>query len=259
MNGYADLLQATQNPWVLFGFLSGFLSVAVFLRYVLIAGGFYVLIWKWTPGFARKIEKATPPPETLRYEFAWSALSSLIFGVFGSAGFILWEKGFTRVYLDWNQYGALYPWFSLALLMFLHDAYFYWVHRLMHVPKIFRRIHRVHHESKNPSPWAAFSFHWAEAILEAAILPALILIVPVHPAILVIFLTTMTFLGVINHLGYEIYPRWFFRMPGNRFLISASNHHLHHSRVRYNYGLYFTWWDYWFGTHDSQDSAKLKS
>lgn len=232
----------TQKPFL----LCLVLSAAVFFRYVAIAGAFYLLIWKGKPGFAKKIEAATPPREILRAEFLWSALASVVFGVFGALGLILWDRGYTQVYLDWNRYGPIYPWISLAALMFLHDTYFYWVHRWMHLPKVFRAIHRVHHLSKNPSPWAAFSFHWVESILEAAILPALILVVPTHPVILVVFLTTMTFLGVINHLGYEIYPRWFLQRTD--FLISASNHHLHHSKIHFNYGLYFTWWDRWLGT-----------
>jgi lathosterol oxidase len=58
---------------------------------------------------------------------------------------------------------------SLALMLLLHDAWFYWTHRLMHHPKIFRHVHLVHHRSINPSPWAAYSFHPIEAVIEAGI------------------------------------------------------------------------------------------
>ena len=53
----------------------------------------------------------------------------------------------------------------------MHRRAFYWMHRFMHLPGIFKAVHKVHHLSHNPSPWAAFSFHPLEAIIEAGILP----------------------------------------------------------------------------------------
>ena len=39
--------------------------------------------------------------------------------------------------------------------------------------------------------------------------------------------------------------------PGSpllRYVTTTTHHDLHHSSGRYNYGLYFTWWDRWMGT-----------
>jgi len=40
----------------------------------------------------------------------------------------------------------------------------------MHHKKLFRWFHLVHHQSTNPSPWAAYAFHPLEAVVEAGII-----------------------------------------------------------------------------------------
>ena len=52
----------------------------------------------------------------------------------------------------------------------------------------------------------------------------------------------MTFSSVINHLDIEIYPK----NPNNiltKWVIGATHHSLHHKQFKYNFGLYFTFWD----------------
>jgi sterol desaturase/sphingolipid hydroxylase (fatty acid hydroxylase superfamily) len=58
----------------------------------------------------------------------------------------------------------------------------------------------------------------------------------------------MTFSSVINHLDIEVYPKGFYKHFFGRWLIGATHHSLHHKQFKYNYGLYFTFWDKWKGT-----------
>jgi sterol desaturase/sphingolipid hydroxylase (fatty acid hydroxylase superfamily) len=88
-----------------------------------------------------------------------------------------------------------------------HDAYFYWALRLMHHPKIFKHVHLVHHRSTNPSPWAAYSFHPIEAVLEAGIFPLIVFTIPMHSLALVTVLIYMITRNVLGHLGMEILPK----------------------------------------------------
>jgi Delta7-sterol 5-desaturase len=68
---------------------------------------------------------------------------------------------------------------------------------------------------------------------------------PMHLYVLIIQLTLMTFSSVINHLNIEVYPKKFHKHILGRWLIGATHHSLHHKQFRYNYGLYFTFWDKW--------------
>jgi sterol desaturase/sphingolipid hydroxylase (fatty acid hydroxylase superfamily) len=115
-------------------------------------------------------------------------------------------------------------------------------------PWLFRAAHAVHHRSRPPTAWAAMSFHPLESLSAAWLVPALTFLVPIHVGALGVVLGVMTFFGVTNHMGWEIFPR---RWVGGAFgaaMISASHHHLHHSRYGANYGLYFRFWDRLCGT-----------
>ncbi len=134
-------------------------------------------------------------------------------------------------------------------MVLLHDAYFYWTHRLMHLPKIFKWVHQLHHHSDNPTPWAAFSFHPLEAVISIGIIPLIVLSIPCHPFALYLFLTYMTFISVIGHLGYEIFPQSFMNSKIGKWQNTSTNHNIHHQLSRTNFGLYFSWWDRIMGTY----------
>jgi lathosterol oxidase len=80
------------------------------------------------------------------------------------------------------------------------------------------------------------------------VIPALVFAIPVHVAVLALVLTIMTVMGVTNHMGWEIFPRFIHGGPLGRWLITASHHQRHHAEYRCNYGLYFRFWDRLCGT-----------
>jgi len=245
---------------------TGYVSAFVFLflgigvRYFIVAGGAYLVVWRWGGDRfrSRRLSSHSPTKAQLRNEIFYSLISSVVFALAGAIVFVAWQSGGTKIYVDISEFGYLYLLVSLPLYLFLHDTYFYFIHRLMHTRALFARVHGVHHESKNPTPWAAFSFHPLEAALEAIILPILFFLIPLHQYAVVVLLTWMTLSSVINHLGYEFFPAAFRRLP----IINATHHQLHHRDVRQNFGLYFTYWDQLLGTthpeYDREDQNRPK-
>jgi len=195
-----------------------------------------------------------PTARVIRSEIRWSVISSLIYAIPGAIVLEAWKDGGTAMYVEVSNFGWLYLVASIFVYLFLHDTYFYWTHRLMHRPKIFKVFHRVHHESRQPTPWAAFSFHPYEAIVGAIFLPCLIFFVPIHVGAVLFILMLMTLCSVINHTGFEIFPdRWLRGFLGKHF-ITAAHHNLYHQRYQCNYALYFRFWDRLMGT-DVLESA----
>jgi Delta7-sterol 5-desaturase len=219
--------------------------VAHLVRYLVFAGTAYLLFYGLfrRRALSRKIQAAFPRSTEMRREIAYSLLS---FGVFCGAGLltaIFHRLGWSHIYFRIGRYGWPYLWFSLFALIFIHDTWFYWTHRLMHWKPLFPIVHRVHHLSHNPTPWASFSFHPLEAAVQAVIFPLAVLFLPLHPLVAVLWLLYMTAMNVVGHLGFEILPAGFLRNRFCRWHNTSVHHNMHHRYVHCNYGLYFNIWD----------------
>lgn len=146
-------------------------------------------------------------------------------------------------------------WVWLALFTFLlfvvDDTTFYWSHRALHHPFLFRHIHAVHHDSVDPTPFTAMSFHPLEAIMHSVlglVIAYCLSIFPWHPVSLMVYGTGSLAFNIIGHLGYELYPAKWNQLPGLRWKTPALHHYLHHQMVGGNFALYFRWWDRWCRT-----------
>ena len=195
-----------------------------------------------------KLQASIPDLPQLAREIAYSVVAVLVFGLV--IGVIAaWGIGpRTRLYHDVAQYGWLYFWASIPLMVLVHDAYFYWTHRLMHTRALFRAFHAVHHLSTNPTPWTAYAFHPLESAVQALGVVLVIFIMPSHPLALIVFQTISTAINVYGHLGYELYPRDWPRHWLGRWINTSVAHNFHHETARHNYGFYFLFWDRMMGT-----------
>lgn len=154
----------------------------------------------------------------------------------------------TKYYTSISQHGTLYFILAFPMMALIHDTYFYWMHRAIHHPAVFKIIHLVHHKSTNPSPFAAYAFHPFEAILEAGIFVVFVFTIPIHLFHLLFFFLFMMVYNVYGHLGWELYPKGFSRHWLGKWINTSVNHNLHHQYFKGNYGLYFLFWDRMMGT-----------
>ena len=214
------------------------MTLIVGVRYLAVSGAFAALTRARFPGLYAGLDRQ------MRREIGWSLASAFIYGA--PAGLLAWgwkEHGWTRVYTDVDAWPLWWLPVSVFVYLFLHDTWFYWTHRWMHRPKLFRVAHAVHHASRPPTAWAAMSFHPWEALTGAVVIPVLVLTIPIHVAALGVVLTVMTIMGVTNHMGWELFPRWLVQGRAGNWLITASHHQRHHQQYGCNYGLYFRFWD----------------
>jgi Delta7-sterol 5-desaturase len=227
------------------------LTAAMFLivagRYFLIAGFFHVwfYIFKKERWQQRRLGKKNLDKKQFYTEVKWSIITSMLFALAGAFTTVLWQKGYTKLYINVDEYPLWYLPVSLLISMLIHETYYYWLHRWMHKPTVFKLLHKVHHDSNTTSPWTAFSFHPLEGLLQAIVLPLTIMFIPMHVYVLLTQLTLMTFSSVINHLEIEVYPANFHKHIIGKWMIGATHHSLHHKQFKYNFGLYFTFWDKW--------------
>ena len=220
------------------------------LRYAVGAGGVFLVVNIILSRALqrRRIRGDAPPARQLGREILASLRTVGIFALVGTTIVVGAETGVFRVYLGLAPHGVWYLAFSTLLLIVLHDAWFYWTHRLLHYPPLFRRLHRLHHRSYNPSPFTSYSFDTGEAVINAIYLPLVLLILPAHPIALIVFTWHMMIRNALGHCGYEVFPANAKGHPLFGWMTTVTHHDLHHAHAGYNMGLYFSWWDRWMGT-----------
>ena len=236
--------------WVIASLL---ISGALFVRYAVLTGLFEWVVkhGAWAERFAGRRLRLSPKPrraDQTRRELRMSWWTSLVFGASALVMAWAWQAGWLQIYLDWRAYPLWWLPLSLVVAMLLHETYYYWLHRAMHHPRVYPWLHQGHHDSVVTSGWTSFAFDVIEAVLQAGIIPVILLIVPMHAAVLVLWLTLMTVSAIINHLNVELYPLPVRSTWWGRNVIGATHHAMHHTRFTKNYGLYFTFWDRWCGT-----------
>jgi len=220
-------------------------------RYIIIASIafviWYVVLRKKI--LSKKIQQRFPQAKDYAREIGFSILTIFIMSfipalILGSPE----SRKYTKFYMDISQHGML--WFTLAfpIMAIMHDTYFYWMHRIMHHPKIFKAVHLIHHKSVNPSPFAAYAFHPLEAIVEAGVFILFVFTIPVHLFHLLFFFLFMIVYNVYGHLGWELYPKGFNKHWIGKWVNTSINHNQHHQHFKGNYGLYFLFWDRMMGT-----------
>lgn len=219
-----------------------------------------ILALFWKAGLARrKLQAREATGADKRREVLASLRTAFIFSLLGTIVAVGDHQGWMTIYKGFGQAGPLYLAGSLALMVVAHDAYFYWAHRAMHHRRLFALFHRTHHLSRTPTPWAAYSFAVPEAIVHAAFVPLFVLVVPMHVVALFAFGIIMILRNVMGHAGAEVHSAAF--GPG-RWLgwnNTTTHHDLHHEAGRYNYGLYFRWWDKLMGTEHPDYCTKFEA
>ena len=143
----------------------------------------------------------------------------------------------------------------LILLIFLvpiwETFYFYLIHRLLHWPPLYRRVHYLHHRNTNVGPWSGLSMHPLEHVIY---LGSVLIhwVVPANPLLIIFHLQYFTLSAVTTHAGYEGIV-----INGKKRLSLGTFHHqMHHRFFECNYGGLEIPWDKWFGSfHDGSPQA----
>lgn len=222
------------------------LLVVLTFRYIIVAGLPY--LWLFVIGKnkykTRKLQKEIPNKGQIVEEVKLSLLTICIYSC-GIWLFLYWLKhDYTRNYTDINEYGWVYFFLSIVVMIIMHDAYSYWTHRLIHHKILFKYVHALHHKFKNPTPWSAFAFHPLESLLTLGIIPIVMFIIPWNHTALIIFITLIIVYDTFIHLGYNFEQLKIFKWQN-----TPKDHDVHHRNSKFNFGLYFTYWDRLMGTY----------
>ena len=144
-------------------------------------------------------------------------------------------------------------WFVLWLVILpIWSAFhFYWVHRLLHVPFLYKHVHSLHHRNVNVGPWSGVSMHPVEHLLYFSTL-LIHWVVASHPIHLFFHVIYQGPGAAMTHTGYES----LLIKDRRRLELGTFYHQLHHRYYECNYGNQEMPWDRWFGTfHDGTEAG----
>jgi lathosterol oxidase len=177
------------KDWILtasYDVLLFWLTASIWACYLVISGTSYVALVVLTIDHyrERRIADVAPSGKQALAEIAY-ALPILFMHCAACALIVVATRaGWGVMYFDIAKYGWAYYAFTHLLLLYLHDAYYFFEHLLMHRPFFYRRFHYIHHAFKNPSPFAGYAFHPLEGVLKAAFIPLVALVVPLHYSVI---------------------------------------------------------------------------
>jgi sterol desaturase/sphingolipid hydroxylase (fatty acid hydroxylase superfamily) len=139
-------------------------------------------------------------------------------------------------------------WFFVPLL---HEFHFFWIHRLIHHPYLYKKVHKVHHRNINPGPWSGLSMHPVEHLIYFSGF-LYYLVIPCHP---IQILHHSLMVGISPAQGHTGFDRVV--LGENKTLkLPYYAHYLHHRLFEVNYADGTIPLDKWFGSfHDGSPEA----
>ena len=141
-----------------------------------------------------------------------------------------------------------------ALIPMWESFYFYWIHRLLHVPWFYKRVHALHHRNINVGPWSGLSMHPVEHLIFLG--SGLIhFVVPTAPVHILYHMQYLTLTAATTHCGFE----GLVMRDENRLKLGTFHHQMHHRYFECNYGSLEVPWDKLFGSfHDGTPEADAR-
>ncbi|RMY51856.1 hypothetical protein D0865_06111 [Hortaea werneckii] len=143
------------------------------------------------------------------------------------------DPGFTHPIL--SLFGSWWNIIQFPFFLVFTDFCIYWIHRALHHPILYKRLHKPHHKWIMPTPYASHAFHPLDGYAQS---------VPYH---LFPFFFPLQKFGYIALFGFV--QIWTVLIHDGEYVANspvingAACHTMHHLYFNYNYGQYTTLWD----------------
>lgn len=163
--------------------------------------------------------------------------------------FLLELSGYSKLYMnvDASTGGWKAVFFQVPAFILFTDCGIYFIHRWLHIPAIYKRLHKPHHKWIVCTPFASHAFHpvdgWAQS-LPYHIFP---MIFPLHKVSYLFLFTFVNFWTVMIHDGQYL--------SNDPFINGTACHTIHHLYFNYNYGQFTTLWDRLGGSYRKPDDS----
>lgn len=248
-----EIMKSLSLNWVLFILVRNL--VLAFVVY----GGWHLWLYSWKrQGTRFKYNKQFPREQSRSFRFGSQTRDNMFHTL--ASGVPIWTA--YEVLLLWayaNGYAPLisfesHPiWFVAVFLIvpFIHEIGFYFAHRLIHIPVLYRLAHYLHHRNVNPGPWSGLSMHPIEHLIYFSS-TLMFFVIPAHPVHMINLASRLGVAPAQGHTGFD-------RLELGEDVsmdVSYYAHYLHHKYFEVNYADGMVPLDKWFGSfHDGSPEA----
>ena len=243
-----ETTQSLEFGWIAFLFIRNLILMC------LVAGGLH---WYFhtrkKQGSELKFDKREMPAKARVYSFGnqlydnmfWTLASGVAFWTaYEALMFWAMANGYAPVLL----FSENPVWFVLVFLLtpVWISFHFYWIHRLIHWPPLYKSVHALHHRNTNVGPWSGLSMHPVEHLLffSSILVHFVVAASPVH---ILFHMQHQALTAATSHTGFE----GLIVKDKNRLALGTFHHQMHHRYFECNYGGLEIPWDKWMGSfHD---------
>ncbi|KAJ6570104.1 fatty acid hydroxylase [Mycena vulgaris] len=159
--------------------------------------------------------------------------------------------GYSRLYDGVGTYGYFYFFVSIPLFLLFTDYCIYWIHRWLHLPFLYKHLHKPHHKWIIPTPFASHAFHPLDGFAQGFPYHIFVFLFPMHRLLYLGLFVIVNCWTILIHDSDMITGH-----PLEKFINGPAHHTLHHMYFTVNYGQYFTWADR-VGNSYRQPESKL--
>jgi Delta7-sterol 5-desaturase len=205
------------------------ITVVYFLVLYFLVGYLFLLICKLFEknGLLELIIKTEIPGKNLLYEIKHSVLSIFIFGFSGIAMVYLIRKGSVQILPETFLNTSI----GLLILTLWNEVHFFIIHRLMHLPFFYKTVHKIHHQSKIPTVYSVYSFHWLEAVLLSTVPISIAPFINFSASAILVYPLVSILLNYAGHCNYR-----FGTGSGHTWKLFGTRHANHHYKNKGSYG-----------------------
>ncbi|ORY92812.1 hypothetical protein BCR35DRAFT_286190 [Leucosporidium creatinivorum] len=156
-------------------------------------------------------------------------------------------RGYSKMYdtMAEGPFGAEGGWkawaymaFSIALFFWFTDITIYYIHRAVHLPILYKKLHKPHHRWVIPTPFASHAFHPVDGYFQSIPYHAAAYLWPIHKTTWIASFIAVNLWTVFIHDSDMISGHFL-----EHYINGPAHHTLHHLYFTCNYGQYFTLMD----------------
>ena len=244
-----------------FGWIAEMFICNVILM-TLVAGGLHLYFYTFTKqGQALKYDTRPLMKNGRQFTLGGQIRDNIFWPI--ASGVTVWTA--YEVLMFWamaNGYAPMLTWAAhqfwfVALFLLIpvwESFYFYWIHRALHIPFLYKHVHALHHRNINVGPWSGLSMHpFEHLIFLGSVLVHFV--VAAHPVHILFHLQYYALTAATTHTGFE----GMVIKDKNRLKLGTFHHQMHHRYFECNYGSLELPWDKWFGSfHDGTVESDTK-